>query len=204
LRLAEEALEALGLALVRWVPTGQPGHRGQAVASAADRLAMLRAALAGHPGFGLDDGEFHIDGPTYTVNTLARLRGELGGRRPLAFLIGADQFLALETWKDWPHLFDLAHIAVAERPGHAVDPGRLPPALAKELARRAAPRLPGQPAGAIVRFAMTALDISSTAVRGLAASGRSARYLVPETVWNYIQSHRLYAKAPMASDEGKA
>jgi nicotinate-nucleotide adenylyltransferase len=50
---------------------------------------------------------------------------------------------------------------------------------------------------------MTALDISSTAVRELAASGRSARYLVPETVWNYIQSHRLYAKAPMASHKGK-
>jgi len=177
---------------VRWVPTGKPGHRGDAVADQAERLAMLRLALADHPGFVLDDGEFRIDGPTYTVNTLARVRRETGDT-PLVLLIGADQFLALETWKDWTHLFDLAHVAVAERPGHAIDAARLTPALAKEWAARQTTALPGRPAGAIVRFSMTALDISSTAIRAHLAAGRSARYLLPEAVWEYVVSQKLYA-----------
>ena len=182
---------ALGLSYVRWVPTGKPGHRGDAVAGQTDRLAMLRLALANHAGFVLDDGEFRIDGPTYTVNTLARIRRE-GSDGPLVLLIGADQFLALETWKDWTHLFNLAHIGVAERPGHVIDVARLAPALAKEWAARRSNSLPARPAGAIVRFSMTALDISSTAIRGHITAGRSARYLLPDAVWEYMISNKLY------------
>ena len=194
LRLAEEAREHLGLQYVRWVPSGQPGHRGAPIASAADRLSMLRAALANHAEFVGDDGEFRSKEPTYTVNTLARIRRETGAETPLVLIIGGDQFLGLETWKDWRHLFDLAHIAVAERPGHAIDTARLTSQLAAEYASRAAGSVSAQPAGTIIRFPMAALDISSTAVRQLIASGRSPRYLLPEYVLEYIHARHLYRK----------
>jgi nicotinate-nucleotide adenylyltransferase len=157
---------------VRWVPSGQPGHRGAPIASAADRLSMLRAALANH----------------------ARIRRDTGAETPLVLIIGGDQFLGLETWKDWRHLFDLAHIAVAERPGHAIDTAHLTLQLAAEYASRAADSVSAQPAGTIIRFPMAALDISSTAVRQLIASGRSPRYLLPESVLEYIHARHLYRK----------
>jgi nicotinate-nucleotide adenylyltransferase len=205
LRLAEEAADALGLTQVRWVPSGKPGHRDAAIASAQDRLALLRLALADNERFVLDDGEFRIAEATYTVNTLLRIRGEVGDKRPLVLLIGADQFLVLPTWREWTRLFDLAHIGVAERPGHVIDPARLPPDLAAELTRRglkyhgrngagaAGPNAVGtEPARRILRFPLTALDISSTAIRAAIAAGRSARYLLPETVFDYIQAGGLY------------
>lgn len=155
---------------------------------------MLRAALANHEHFVLDDGEFRSSTPTYTVNTLARIRRETGTDVPLVLIIGGDQFLAFETWKDWRKLFDMAHIAVAERPGHSVDPARLTPQLAAEYSARSADGVNSQPAGSIIRFPMAALEISSSAIRQLIASGRSPRYLLPEPVLEYIHTRHLYRK----------
>ena len=192
LRLAEEARQTLDLAYVRWVPSGQPGHRDAAIAPSQQRLAMLRLALADNERFVLDDGEFRITEPTFTVNSLARIRREVGDALPLVLLIGADQFLALDTWREWTRLFDLAHIAVAERPGHPVDPARLPVAVAGELTRRGRDHIGSDPSGGIVRFPLTALAISSSGIRAETAAGRSARYLLPETVFDYIQAQGLY------------
>ena len=155
---------------------------------------MLRAALANHERFVLDDGEFRSSEPTYTVNTLARIRRETGADVPLVLIIGGDQFLALETWKDWRKLFDMAHIAVAERPGHSIDPARLTSQLAAEFSARSADSVNAQPAGSIIRFPMAALEISSSAIRQLIASGHSPRYLLPEPVLEYIQTRHLYRK----------
>ncbi len=157
---------------------------------------MLRAALVDHVDFVLDDGEFRSSEPTYTVNTLARVRRDTGADAPLVLIIGGDQFLGLETWKDWRRLFELAHIAVAERPGHAIDASRLTPQLAAEYASRAADNVGPQPGGSIIRFPMAALDISSTAIRQLLGSGMSPRYLLPESVLEYIHTRHLYRKVP--------
>lgn len=157
---------------------------------------MLRAALANHAGFVLDDGEFRIGEPTFTVNTLQRIRREVGDETPLVLIIGADQFLALETWRAWLQLFELAHIGVAERPGHGMDAARLSAALAAQLTARQASHIGHKPSGSVVRFAMTALDISSTLIRERIAAGRSPRYLLPEAVLGYIKSRHLYQKAP--------
>jgi nicotinate-nucleotide adenylyltransferase len=67
--------------------------------------------------------------------------------------------------------------------------------VAVELAARRHDRIGPAPAGAIVLFPLTALAISSSDIRARLAAGRSARYLIPETVFNYIESGRLY-RAP--------
>ena len=196
LRLALEALERLPLASVRWIPSGQPGHRGAPAADVAHRLAMLELAIAGEARFALDAADARASAPTFTVNSLARLRAELGTQVPLVLIIGADQLRALDTWREWKRLFELAHIAVAERPRFALAPGALAGELGAECARRAAPAsaLADSAAGTMVSFAMTPLDISASAIRAAVASGNSPRYLLPDAVLDYIGSHRLYSQ----------
>ena len=196
LRLALEALEQLPLGSIRWIPSGQPGHRGAPAAGVEHRLAMLRLAIQGEPRFALDPADAQSAAPTFTVNTLARLRAELGTAVPLLLIIGADQLLALDTWREWTRLFELAHIAVAERPRFELRPGALAGELAAEHARRAAaaPALAAAAAGAITTFAMTPLDISASAIRAAVAAGRSPRYLLPDAVLDYIASHRIYTR----------
>lgn len=197
LRLAEEAAEALGLEAVRWVPSGHPGHRGRPRTPAAHRVEMVRRAIAGNPRFVLDTQDAAAREPLFTIDTLARLRGELGATAPLVFLIGADQLVALATWRRWRELFLLAHFAVASRPGIPLSPDALPPVVADEVARRAgdAASLAGAPAGRIVTFAMTPLAISASVIRAALAAGRSVRYLLPAEVLAYIEANALYAGA---------
>src|SRR3989338_9399344 len=115
LRLAREIAGKLQLGEVRFVPSGIPPHRTAPDASVADRLAMVRLAVAGNPLFTVDDRETGKTGPGYTVDTLTALRAETGPGQSLVLLLGADAFLDLATWSRWHQLFDLAHVAVAYR-----------------------------------------------------------------------------------------
>lgn len=195
LRLAEEARQALGLARVLVVPAGHPRHRDQPCSSAEDRLAMVRLALGGLPQFDLDDSEVRADLPSYTVPTLERLRSELGSQRPLVLLLGVDAFLGLPSWYRWRELFELAHIAVATRPGYSLNEQHMGEALRSEFHHRACPRperLAKRPAGMVASFAMTPLAISATSIRAILAQGGSPRFLLPDAVLDYIQQHHLY------------
>lgn len=195
LRLAEEAIADLGLGGVRWIPAGQPPHRGTPQVTAAQRLEMVLRSTADNPRFSVDAAEVEAAAPSYTVHTLERLRRELGGQRPLVLLVGADAFAGLASWHRWRELFALAHIAVSHRPGFPVAAASLPAELAGEFAGRRltdVAALNQAPAGGIVTFAMTQLAISATQIRKLLANGLSARYLLPDAVLDYIQINTLY------------
>lgn len=197
LRLAEEAFDRLGLAGISWLPAGRPALRQAPRAAAPDRLAMVRLATGDNARFTVDAAEVEADRPSYTVPTLERLRDEdrLGTRRPLVLLVGADVFASLSGWHRWPELFELAHVAVAHRPGVSVDTRNLPPPLADEYHRRICltpHELAASPSGRIISLAMTPLAISATQIRALLAAGRSPRYLLPDPVIAYIDCRHLY------------
>ena len=197
LRLAEEAADSLGLERVRWIPAGRPAHREAPQVTPAQRLEMVRLAIAGNERFELDPAEVEADHPSYTVLSLERLRAahECGAARPLVLLLGADAFAGLPGWHRWEALIELAHIAVVHRPGYPVVAAGLPPALAELYRQRRSDSpsaLAGAPAGRIVTFAMTQLDISATQIRRLLANGGSPRYLLPDALIAYIQRARLY------------
>ena len=201
LRLAEEAREALGLAQVALIPAGQPPHRDVPQSSAADRLAMVRLASAGNPGLVVDDGEVFASGKSYTLLTLERLRALHGPQRPLVLILGADAFNGLPAWHRWQELFGLAHIAVANRPGFAPNGRRWPGTLSPELDAACAGRidtdpavLHQHPAGHVVPFDMTPLAISASLIREFIHGGHSARYLLPDSVLDYIGLHHLYRR----------
>jgi nicotinate-nucleotide adenylyltransferase len=192
LRLAEEAREALGLAGVCFIPAGMPPHRDIPRTPAVHRLEMVRQAIAGNPAFCCDDAEVRSEERSYTVLTLERLRAQYSDR-PLVLLLGADAFLGLAGWHRWQEILRFAHVAVAGRPGHAADelPAGLLDTLGHRVSRDAA-RLHTAPAGAVVRFDMTPLAISATEIRAMLHNGRSPRYLLPDSVVDYIAAHSLY------------
>lgn len=195
LRLAEEAIAHLGLGGVRWIPAGNPPHRGVPQVTAGQRLEMVLRSTADNPRFSVDAAEVEAAAPSYTVHTLERLRRELGDQRPLVLLVGADAFAGLADWHRWRELFALAHIAVSHRPGFPVAAASLPAELADEFAARRladVAALKQAPAGGIATFAMTQLAISATQIRKLLANGLSARYLLPDAVLDYIQINTLY------------
>ncbi len=192
LAIAQHALEALGLARVIWLPTGTPPYRRAPVASAADRVAMLRRALAGEPRYALDERELAPGASGYSVDTLAAMRRDLGGALPLVLLIGSDQFAKLDTWHRWRELFALCHLAVFARPDW--DLGANPAAREALAARRDAPqgRWRERCGGAIVLVEMAPLAVAGIEIRARIARGEDASDLLPRAVLDYIESHRLY------------
>ncbi|WP_049623256.1 nicotinate-nucleotide adenylyltransferase [Frateuria defendens] len=176
LSVAWEAAELLD-AEVRLLPANVPPHRSPPTANAAQRVAMLRAALGGQSRLTLDTRELEREGPSYTVDTLRGLRAEQG-ERPLVLLLGADAFAGLPGWHRWRELFELAHLGVLSRPGIDVE---LPPLLQEAVAGRqaGAAAVHAQPAGLVVELAVTPLEVSATRIRERLAAGREPRYLLP-------------------------
>lgn len=187
--LAEAAADQLGLVRVLWIPAGQPTHRMAPAAATAHRLAMVTAAIADNPRFVLDPGEARSPEPSYTVPTLERLRQKFGAQRPLVLLLGADAAAGIPAWHRSSDLLQLAHVAIAERPGHHASAARLPAGFPPPDTNPAAL---SSPAGGVFHFALAALDISATAIRTLRAAGRSTRYLQPDAVLAYMEQHHLY------------
>ncbi len=191
LRPALEVMEALRLEEVRFVPAGVPNLRGAPRAAAGHRRAMLERAIGDQPGFVIDDRELRRPGVSYMADTLAELRAEIG-ERPLCLILGLDAFLKLHRWHDWERIPELAHIAVAHRPGWD---GQAPEGpLQRLLAERSdtADGLAARPAGRVVRLEVTQLAISATDIRARVRAGRDIRYLTPDPVRDYIHQHRLY------------
>ncbi len=201
LRTAVELREHLGLDELHLMPSARPPHRERPGVSAEHRLAMLRLAIdGGEPGDGgldcdgllADDRELRREGLSYTVETLAQLRNELGGDVALCLCIGMDSLVNLHTWQRWQELSDYAHIVVAARPGwHLPETGP----VAQWLAGRYTDDvqlISHSPSGRVLVEAMTLLPVSATQIRENLATGHSVRYLVPDAVIQYIHQHGLY------------
>ncbi len=193
LRTAFEMLQALDFDEVRFVPCADPPHRGSTFADAATRFRMVQHAVADEPGFLADDSELQRAGPSYTVDTLTRMREQFRARS-LALIVGMDAFLGLPQWHRWEELLSLAHIVVAHRPGwKAPDIGALGD-LITECGTHRASELHDAPHGCVHIHAVTQLEISSTEIRDLIAAGRSPRFLMPDTLCDYIAESKIYMR----------
>ena len=196
LRLAEEMLELAGLQEIRFIPTGTPPHRDMPQVSAQQRSEMVKLAIVDQPAFVLDEREVKRAAKCYTVDTLRELRAELGEQRPLCLLMGGDAFLQLHTWHEWQQLFELAHIVVGYRPGFTIEERIInaPIELRRHYQTRlcVAEDLAHQPHGKIAVLAIPKLEISATLIRSRIAEQRTIRYLLPNSVADYIHQHHLY------------
>lgn len=192
LRMALEIQQALDLPTIRFVPCQLPVHKAQAHATAKQRLAMLALALQHEPTFSLDTREITRSSPSYMIHTLQSLREEAGLESPIILIMGADSFQQLHTWHQWKNLLTQAHLVLASRPGYPLPTqGPLIPLMQQSLTSETR-TLHQQPAGAIYCQSITHLDISSTAIRSQRQQGYNARFLLPDTVLNYINNAQLY------------
>ncbi len=193
LRAALEVREALGLDAVHLLPLGVAVHRAQPHAEGALRLRMLQVAVDLAPGLVADDWELQRPGGSYTVDTLGHFRDQLGPNAPLCLLVGGDAFNGFFEWHRPRDILGLAHLAVIRRPGSVLPRD---PDLRDELERRRAASpadLRAVPAGRIWLQSVTQLDICSTRIRRLIATGRSARFLLPDAVLDMALAAGCYA-----------
>lgn len=191
MRSAVELRAGLNLSAVHLMPCARPPHRAPGAATAQQRFDMVRLAVADEPGLLADDRELKRAGQSFSVETLASLRVDYPDT-PLCLIVGLDAFNSLPTWHRWLELFELAHIVVMQRPNHQ---GTRPAVLEQMLSVRridAPEQLHHRLAGNILFFPVTQMAISSTMLRQALARGESVRYLVPDAVYGYIRSNRLY------------
>jgi nicotinate-nucleotide adenylyltransferase len=173
LALAQAAYEQLGLDEILFVPAGIPWQKsGYEVTPAIHRMAMTRLAASTAPYFVVDDREVVRSGPTYTIDTVE----ELG--QDCVLLVGADALRGVPLWNRADELVDLVSFGVVDRPG--VSRGDIDESVLRRCTWIDMPRI----------------DISSTDIRSHAAAGHSARFLVPASVADYIETNSLYRTVP--------
>ena len=163
--LAREARERLELHTIIFVPAAVSPFKNTPSGSAADRLAMLQAAIAGEPGFAIDEFELHRPPPSYTIDTVENIRARQSDAE-LFYLIGQDNVIGLTKWHRSSDLQKLVQFVVLDRTVESPNHG--------------------------YHVIQRKVDISATEIRNRVASDRSIRYLVPESVNEIIKSRRLY------------
>lgn len=192
LAVAEKARDELDLDAVLFIPTGAPVFkRDQDVTSGADRLEMCRLATLHNQYFDVSDMEIARGGDTYTVDTLHELREHYGAESEFYFITGADAAVTIGKWKGSREIASLAHLVVALRPGTELS--------TEELAQINAEGFTD------VRVLKNAtIAVSSRQIREALAAGQSVRYLVPESVCEYIERQGLYSTAHTQDEEDEA
>lgn len=203
LRTVLEVKERFGLGRVYLIPSAMPPHKSQAgIAGPSARMEMIRRAVPNDPDFVVSDVELLRTGPSYTIDTLSYFADTLPITDPRFLIVGLDAFLEIHTWKDFRGILTRIPLIVMGRPG-AYDQGRF-----ADISLAAAGYLEALAPGyrydpdasvfvhpefqSVYLIGVTALDISSSAIRSLVRSGRSIRFLVPEAVSEFISSKGLY------------
>lgn len=193
LRMALEIQENLLLDEIRFIPCHHPPLKKETVASPEHRLNMLRLALLNTP-FIVDDLELQREGPSYTVDTLQIFR-EKFREASLCLMMGVDAFLNLPAWHQSEKLIQLSNIVVMYRGGYKAPSGLSSGPMKEFLTQHALNEkedIRSFSAGRLATPKTTELNISGTEIRRLIQEGRNPRFLIPDTVWSYIQENKLY------------
>ena len=195
--LARAAEAALGLTRILVIPADVPPHRPQPMASSHHRFAMVALTVAGCQGWSACDVELRAQPPSYTSVTLRRFRDRGFAQSELFFIVGADAFAEIATWKDYPEILESAHFAVVSRPQSSIEelPARMP-TIAHRM-RRPPLDLDRLSTPVIILIDAQTADVSSTAVRQLCADRKPVAGLVHPGVEQHIEQHGLYTSPPL-------
>ncbi|HMG76039.1 MAG TPA: nicotinate-nucleotide adenylyltransferase [Pyrinomonadaceae bacterium] len=198
IEVARRVLQLFELEEVLFVPACVPPHKS-VVSSAFHRFAML--ALATDQDALLRISTIELDEPErpYAVDTVERMRTEMGADRRLFFMIGADSWSEITTWHEWQRLLKMCDLIVVTRPGYELSDsiphgaaqvvdvrGMSRPEISEVLSDDSEPRTFFTDAAMV--------DISATAIRAAARAGASEllREIVPASVANYIEKYELF------------
>ncbi len=192
LDVGASAQEALELTRMYVITSNIPPHRPQPFASAYHRFAMVSFAVSTRPDWRAADLELRSPTPSFTSGTLAKFHERGYAASELFFVIGADAFADIGSWRDYPAILDAAHFAVVSRPGFLVE--QLPHRLPRLVSRMIRPPLDplSQIEPMILLIDASTADVSSTTIRARVAAGDSIAGLVPPGVQHHIEQHGLY------------
>jgi nicotinate-nucleotide adenylyltransferase len=194
---ARQVAAALALEEVLLVLCPHPYHKSSHTrASIAHRWAMLRAATEDDPLLMPCDVELGREGPTYTVDTLETLRQDLP-RAELHLILGIDAYVEIDTWHRPERLLELAHIVVTTRPGHDLPAQHVLPPIAARSACCYDSRIGRHRHSSghlLLVQPLDGLDISSSEIRSIAATGSDVDHLTGASVGRYIRQHDLYRR----------
>jgi nicotinate-nucleotide adenylyltransferase len=170
LAIARLAADRFQLDRVLFVPAAAPPHKGGVThAPYIDRVRMTEIACAEDPRFEVSRLEAGTE-RSYSIETIGKVRAQLSANDELFFIIGADAFAEIRTWRQWQDVVKSARFLVVSRPGHKYE----------------------APAGMTYEVLDTLnLSVSSSEIRSALAAGRHPED-VPEGVRQYIQEHHLY------------
>ena len=170
LQIAQETVRNFHLDEVLFIPAGNPPHKQDTqVTPFEDRFAMVALATAPYPRFIASRLEEGL-AKSFTIDTVRRLRAESRERAEFFFLIGADAFNEIESWREWQQLITLIEFIVVARPG---DTYRVP-----EGAR-------------VQKLEGLALPVSSSSIRSRIRAGEPTPEL-PQAVRAFIEERGLY------------
>ena len=193
LDIGDAAAGALSLSRIFVITSNVPPHRPQPLASSYHRFAMVALGIVDRPEWRAADIELRHEAPSFTSRTLElfRERGYLSSE--LFFVIGADAFAEIASWRDYPRILDSAHFVVVSRPGFSAM--ELPRRLPKLASRMAKPPIDAmsQIDPLIILIDAPTADVSATAIRERRAAGESIAGLVPPHVQQHIEQHGLYS-----------
>jgi nicotinate-nucleotide adenylyltransferase len=162
--VAMDVVEGLSLDRLIIVPSARPPHR-EAILPGDVRLALARRAFAGAMGLEVSDLEFRRDDPSYTVDTLERIREAHQGDR-LFLVLGSDQYEGLNSWRMPERIVELSELAVMRRGGRSIVADERYPFRTVDVTR---------------------VDMSGTEIRRRLTAGLSVRYLVPDAILEDVE-----------------
>lgn len=191
LDVATAAEATLALSRMFVIPANVPPHRPQPFASSFHRFAMVALAVAGRRGWRASDLELRAGGqPSYTTRTLQKFHERGFAPSELFFVIGADAFADIATWKDYPKILEHANFAVVSRPGCPIE--ELPRRLPQLASRMTRPPFDVVEQPMIILIDRPTAAVSSTAIRDRCAAGESITGMVDPGVEQHIEQHGLY------------
>ncbi len=198
LRAAEEISERLALDEVVFIPTLVSPHKSsETMAASSHRLNMLNLSAKRNSRFRVSDMELRREPPSYTVDTLRALK-QSGPENGYYFIMGCELFAEIDTWKNFPELFNYSSFVVLRRPGYdfADSASTIPLALKNDFRYSYSDRgmdvFAHKSSNKLFFIDIAGVRVSSTEVRELARHGNSLRYLVPREVERYIAENGLY------------
>ena len=196
LRAAEEIRERFNLEQVIFIPTNISPHKAsRELIAAHHRLHMLEQAVKSNPYFLASDLELQRCGESYSVETISYFRQNSQDALTPFFIVGVDAFLEINTWKNFRELFSLCNFIVMTRPGYEVSTTEqlIPKEIMHDFSYKPdEKRFIHSSQFSTYITEITALDISSHAIRTHIQNSLSVKYLVPETVEAYIEEHNFY------------
>ena len=180
--IAEQAREEYQLDLVLFIPAGVPPHKRQdSILQSSLRCEMVQCAIQSNPNFKLDTREVDSQEISYTYLTLGSLSEQYPDAK-LYFIMGEDSIYAVSSWRRPQDIFTLATILVATR-NDSSNISRMESQICK---------ITKQYSCSLELIHSPSVMISSSDIRSRVANNQSIRYLVPDSVAQYINDHDLY------------